>query len=111
MIEFARAADAAAPAAQQPNALYGLVPWIMVFGVMYLLLWRPQRAAEKKRQTVISELKPGDRVLLVSGFYARVVKSGEHIFTVELGKGLQVEIDHNAIASKVEPAAPAAAGK
>ncbi len=97
MIDFAYAADAA-----QPNALMGILPWIGIFALMYFMMIRPQQKREKARQAMISELKKGDRVLLVSGFYGRVVKPGENVFTIELGKGLTVEIERNAIASRAE---------
>lgn len=95
MIDFAYAADAT-----QPNAWMGILPWIAIFALMYFMMIRPQQKREKERQAMISELKKGDRVLLMSGFYGRVVKPGENIFTIELGKGLTVEVERNAIASK-----------
>lgn len=107
MIEFAHAADAAA---QQPSALVSILPWIAIFGVMYFVMIRPQQKREKERQAMISQLKKGDRVLLMSGFYGRVVKAGENIFTIELSKGLNVEVERNAIAAKANEAnAPEAA--
>lgn len=103
MIDYAYAADAAV---QQPGLL-SFLPWIAIFAVFYFLMIRPQQKREKNRQKMIGELKKGDRVLLVSGFYGRVVKTGETIFTIELSKGLQVEIERNAIASKVDAVAEA----
>lgn len=100
MIELAYAADAGA----QPSAWMGILPWIAIFALMYFMMIRPQQKREKTRQAMISELKKGDRVLLMSGFYGRVVKPGEHIFTIELGKGLTVEVERNAIASKAAEA-------
>lgn len=95
MIEFAHAADAAAA----PNPWMGIIPWVGIFVVMWFMMIRPQQKREKERQAMISQLKKGDRVLLMSGFYGKVVKAGESIFTIELGKGLQVEVERNAIAA------------
>lgn len=95
MIELAHAAEAA-----PTSSWMAFLPWIAIFALMYFLMIRPQQKREKARQQMISELKKGDRVLLVSGFYARVVKPGEQVFSVELGKGLTVEIERNAIAAK-----------
>ncbi|MCG7657022.1 preprotein translocase subunit YajC [Wielerella bovis] len=79
-----------------------MLPWLAVFAVMYFIMIRPQQKREKQRQAMISTLKKGDRVLLSSGFYGRVVKTGEHIFSIELGKGFVVEVERNAILSKAE---------
>ncbi|MDK4680831.1 preprotein translocase subunit YajC [Kingella negevensis] len=102
MIEFAHAAG---EAAQQPAAWMNFMPMILIFAVMYFMMIRPQQKREKERQVMISSLKKGDRVLLMSGFYGRVVKTGETIFTIELAKGLNVEVERNAIAAKAEAAA------
>lgn len=101
MIEYAHAADAAAPAASWVN----FVPMILIFVVMWFLMIRPQQKAEKKRREMVAALKKGDRVLLASGFYGRVVQSGESIVKVDLGKSLVVEVNANAIAAKVDDVA------
>ena len=109
MIDFAHAADGAAAASQSPWS--AILMWLPLIAIFYFMLIRPQQKREKARQTMISELKKGDRVLLAAGFYGRVVKTGEHIFTIELAKGVNMEVDRNAIAAKVDanPAAPEAA--
>ncbi len=91
----------------QPNAWMSILPWILIFGVMWFLMIRPQQKREKERQAMIGQLQKGDRVLLLSGIYGRVVSAGEHIFTIDIGKGTIVEVERNAIASKVEPTASA----
>lgn len=90
--------------AGQQNQWLATLPWLMVLGVFFVMVVMPQRKREKERQAMISTLKKGDRVLLASGFYGRVVKPGENIFSIELGKGLTVEVERNAIMSRVESA-------
>ena len=109
MIDFAHAADGAAAASQ--SSWSAILMWLPLIAIFYFMLIRPQQKREKARQAMISELKKGDRVLLAAGFYGRVVKTGEHIFTIELAKGVNMEVDRNAIAAKVDanPAAPEAA--
>ena len=109
MIDFAHDADGAAAASQSPWS--AILMWLPLIAIFYFMLIRPQQKREKARQAMISELKKGDRVLLAAGFYGRVVKTGEHIFTIELAKGVNMEVDRNAIAAKVDanPAAPEAA--
>lgn len=108
MIELAYA-NTAAPA-QSP--WLAIVPWIAIFLLMWFMMIRPQQKREKARQQMISELKKGDRVLLASGFYGRIVRTGEHIFGVEIAKGMIVEVERNAIAALAnDNAAADAAGK
>ena len=109
MIDFAHAADGAAAASQSPWS--AILMWLPLIAIFYFMLIRPQQKREKARQAMISELKKGDRVLLAAGFYGRVVKTGEHIFTIDLAKGVNMEVHRNAIAAKVDanPATPEAA--
>ena len=100
MIDFAYAADGAVAANQSPWS--ALLMWLPLIAIVYFMMIRPNQKREKARQTMISELKKGDRVLLAAGFYGRVVKAGEQIFTIELARGVNIEVDRNAIAAKVD---------
>ena len=100
MIDFAHAADGAVAANQSPWS--ALLMWVPLIAIVYFMMIRPNQKREKARQTMISELKKGDRVLLAAGFYGRVVKAGEQIFTIELARGVNIEVDRNAIAAKVD---------
>jgi preprotein translocase subunit YajC len=51
----------------------GILPIILMFGILYLFLFRGQRKQEKKRKEMINELKKGDRVMTIGGMVARVV--------------------------------------
>ena len=50
-----------------------IIPIILMFGILYLFLFRGQRKQEKKRKDMINELKKGDRVMTIGGMIARVV--------------------------------------
>ncbi|QEY26125.1 preprotein translocase subunit YajC [Neisseria zalophi] len=98
MIDFAYAADAAA----QPNIFVKFAPLVLILVVFYFLIMRPQQKKFKAHQAMIAELKRGDKVLLSSGFKGTINKVGEQFFTVEIARNVEVEVERNAIASKVE---------
>lgn len=98
MIEFAYAADAAG----QPNMLMQFAPLILILVVFYFLIMRPQQKKFKAHQAMLAELKSGDRVILASGFAGRIVRSDEKFFTVEIAKNVEVQVERNAVASKIE---------
>jgi preprotein translocase subunit YajC len=50
-----------------------IVPILLMFGILYLFLFRGQRKQEKKRKNMINEMKKGDRVMTIGGMIARVV--------------------------------------
>lgn len=80
--------------------IMAFLPWIAIFALMYFMMIRPQQKREKERQKMISELQSGDRVLLLSGIYGRVVKTSDTTITISIASGVNIEVERNAIAAK-----------
>ncbi|MBA3684871.1 MAG: preprotein translocase subunit YajC [Planctomycetes bacterium] len=69
---------------------------VLILGVMYFLLIRPQRKEEKKRKELISALKRGDRVVTIGGLHGEVVAVGETTVDLLVGKsGSEVTMTFN----------------
>lgn len=57
-----------------------VLPIVLMFGVLYIFLFRGQRKEEKKRKAMIATLKKGDRVMTIGGMLASVVSvEGEEV--------------------------------
>ena len=54
-------AQAAAPGAS-PNALMSFLPLVILFGIFYFMLIRPQMKRAKEQRAMISALAKGDEV-------------------------------------------------
>jgi preprotein translocase subunit YajC len=98
MIDFAFAADGAAPSALMQFA--PLAPLVLILLVFYFLIMRPQQKKFKAHQQMLSELKKGDKIITSSGIAGRITKVGEQFFSVEIAPNVEVEIERNAITSK-----------
>jgi len=85
------AAGGTQPAAQQDAGFLGGIglffPIILMFGVMWLLVIRPQRKQAKATKTMQEGLRTGDNVMTTSGFYGKIVGMGTDAFLVEFGEG------------------------
>ncbi|NDC53613.1 MAG: preprotein translocase subunit YajC [Planctomycetia bacterium] len=60
---------------QQPNPLELLVsylPFVLVLGAAWFLLYKPERERMKKQQDLLAGLKKNDRVLTTAGIYGTV---------------------------------------
>ncbi|WP_307727534.1 preprotein translocase subunit YajC [Neisseria lisongii] len=77
-------------------------PLVLILLVFYFLIMRPQQKKFKAHQAMLADLKAGDKVLLAAGFKGKITQVGEQFFTVEIGNNVRVEVERNAIASKVE---------
>ena len=98
MIDFAYAADAAA----QPNMLMQFGPFVLIMFAFYFLMIRPQQKKMKAHQAMLASLKVGDRVILASGFAGKITKIEERFFTVEIARNVDVQVERNAVAQKID---------
>jgi preprotein translocase subunit YajC len=96
---YAMAPSPTAPGAPAPNPLVSLAPLIIIVGMAYFLLFRPQLKAQKERANMMKALKEGDKVVLVDGIYATIVKvdEAEDILTLKIAEGVNVKAARSAV--------------
>ena len=88
-----------------------MILWIVVvFGIMYFLMIRPQKKEQKRLQAMINSLEVGDSIVTTSGFYGVVIDMTEEDVIVEFGnnKNCRITMRKQAIA-EVEKAEQASA--
>ena len=84
--------------AAQTGNVWGMVLYlIVIFGVIYLLIVRPNKKRMAEYQKMLDSLKVGNRVL-AAGIYGTIKKVGDTTIDVEIAKGVVVEVSKNAIA-------------
>ena len=84
------------------------VPLILIFGIMYFLLIRPQQKKLKDHQAMVSALRRGDQVITQGGIVGKVVKvkdDGE--IEVEIADGVKVRVIQSTVASVISKTEPA----
>jgi preprotein translocase subunit YajC len=86
------AGTAAGAAAQQPSTLGMLMPFALMFGVIYFLMIRPQQKRMKEQQSLLSSLKDGDEVLTNSGFLGKITGIADKVVTLELSQNVRVKM-------------------
>ncbi|MEP1963280.1 preprotein translocase subunit YajC [Tateyamaria sp.] len=84
------------------------IPLILIFGIMYFLLIRPQQKKVKEHAAMVAALRRGDQVITQGGLIGKVIKvKDDNEVEVELGDGIKVRVVQSTIAtviSKTEPA-------
>ena len=105
---FATPAYAQAAGGGAVGALGSFLPLILIFGIMYFLLIRPQQKKLKEHKAMIEALRRGDQVVTQGGIVGKVVKiRDEGEVEVEIAEGVKVRVLRGTIAqvlSKTEPA-------
>ena len=81
-----------------------LLPFILMFVVMYFLILRPQKRKEKERKALLSRVKKNDRVVTAGGIHGLVTSVREHevILRVDDTKDVKLKIDRSAIVTVLE---------
>lgn len=59
------------------NTVTMMLPWILIFGVMYFFMLRPQIKKQKEQNNYLSNLKKGDQVVTGSGIIGRITRIDE----------------------------------
>lgn len=90
------------------QGIESLIPLILIFGIMYFLLIRPQQKKLKEHQLMVQALRRGDQVITQGGMIGKVtkVKDGDNELEIEIAKGVNVRVVRSTIATvtnKTEP--------
>lgn len=85
--------DAAGASGVFGGGMVGMLIWIVVlFGVMYFLMIRPQKKEQQKKDLMLNEVAVGDTVLTTSGFYGTIIDLEEDTVIVEFGNNRNCRI-------------------
>ena len=85
-----------------------IVPLILIMGVFYFLLIRPQQRQKKEMAARIASLQTGDKVVTSAGIHGIVHNVKEHTVIVKVAEGTMLEFDKAAVASVHKKDVPAA---
>jgi preprotein translocase subunit YajC len=80
-----------------------LIILILIFGLMYFLMIRPQRQQQRRHQEMLTNLKVGDEVITAGGIYGDVVGVEPDRVSLEIAEDVEIEVARRAIASIVVP--------
>jgi preprotein translocase subunit YajC len=81
------------------------LPIVLIFGVFYFLLIRPQQTAQKKLKARLAALRRGDKVVTGGGLVGVVqkVKEGSNEVEIELAPGVRVTAVRETINTVIDP--------
>ncbi len=97
--------DAGGPAGQSGTAgiLIGILPWLAIFVIFYLLMIRPQQQRVKQHQAAIAAVKKGDDVITGGGIRGRVTKVMDDEAEVEIAQGVKIRVVKSTISQVLTP--------
>jgi len=79
-----------------------MLPLIVLFGIFYFLIIRPQQKQAKQHKEMLDALKKGDKIITNGGLICEVIKPEENFIKAKLNEDTIVKIQKEFIAKKVE---------
>ncbi|GLX69506.1 preprotein translocase subunit YajC [Paenibacillus glycanilyticus] len=97
----------AADSAGSTNIFQMIWPFILMFAVFYFLLIRPQQKKTKQRNSLLSQLKKGDKIQTIGGLQGTIVELSDDVVVLRVNDTTKMTFDRSAISSVLN-SAPAA---
>ncbi len=69
-----------------------MMPLIIIFGVMYFLVIRPQNKKQQEHQNYLDNLKAGDRVVTQGGLLGKITRVESDVVVLDLGDRVKVRV-------------------
>ena len=81
----------------------GCLPIIMMFGVVYLLMIRPQQKQRKEHQKMIDSVVIGDKVVTQAGIIGKItnIKDNTIIIKIDENTNTKIEVTRASIVNKI----------
>jgi preprotein translocase subunit YajC len=102
-------AQAAPGAFDMLNSL--IVPTMLIIGIMYFLMIRPQQKRLKEHRDMVAGIRRGDTIVTSGGIIGKVVKVEDNELQVEIADGVKIKIVRGTVSevrNKSEAERPAA---
>ena len=86
----------------QANIFSQMLPLIVLFGIFYFLIIRPQQKQAKEHKEMLETLKKGDRIITSGGLIVEVLKPEEDFIKVKLNDDVVVKLSKEFVSKKIE---------
>ena len=84
--------------------LNSVLPFFLMGGIFYFMLWRPQNKEQQKRRDLLNSLKVGDEIITIGGIYGKLTAVSEKRVKVQVAEGVEIEMSRNAVSGHQDPA-------
>ena len=89
-------AQAAGASPQGGDALMNMLPFILMFGIMYFIMIRPQMKKAKEHKTMLEALQKGDEVI-AAGIIGKIAKITDNYVSLEVAPNVTIQVQRGAV--------------
>jgi preprotein translocase subunit YajC len=87
--------------AQQGNTLTTILPLVLMVGVFYFLLIRPQQRRARMQRDLVQSLDVGDEVVTIGGIHGVIAEVDDETVMIDVGGGTRIRFVKQAVARKL----------
>lgn len=70
---------------------------VLMFGILYFFMIRPQQKKAKDQKKFVEEIKKGDYVVTIGGMHGRVAETEDDTFILEVERGARIKFSKSAV--------------
>ena len=90
--------------ASSGSTIMSFLPMLLIIGVFYFFMIRPQMKKAKDLKQYISELKKGDKVVTTAGIHGRIADLNDTTIVLEVEGGTKIRFDKSAVSLEASKA-------
>ncbi|MDB0006689.1 preprotein translocase subunit YajC [Flavobacteriales bacterium] len=76
-----------------------LIFFVLVFGVFWFFMIRPQVKKQKQERKFREEMKKGDKVVTTGGLHGKVVEISEKIVKIDVSNGMVLKFEKTCVSA------------
>ena len=92
--------------AQGAGGFAAFLPLLLMVGIFYFLLIRPQQKKQKDHKAMLESLQRGDVIITTGGLQGKITGLTETVATVEIAANVRVKVQRGYIAGVVSKGEP-----
>ncbi len=81
------------------SGMLGLLPFVLMFLVLYFLLIFPQQRKQKRHTELLTNLKKGDRVVTSGGIHGSIIGFKDRIIILKVDDKVKIEVEKSSVAA------------
>ena len=101
------AADLLAQAAQkkqQSGGIAAFLPLLVLAGVFWFLIMRPQQRRAKEQRAMTSNIKQGDRIVAAGGIVGTVRRVDDDTISLQVADNVVIKVDRGSVSKRLTEA-------
>ena len=79
-----------------------IVMMVVIFGIFYFLMIRPQQKKQKELKAMLDNLAYGDTVMTSGGIYGKVTGLADAVVTLEIADKVRIKVSRSAVGAVLQ---------